>query len=73
MNTPRLAINAGYIEVEKPSGGGKGRDALYHLTVVIDGKPALFLTSHEFKQPGQMEAFLEIIERLIVLERKAAA
>ncbi len=64
----RLSVSNGNIEVDKPSGGGKGPDTLYHITLSIDGVPALFLTRPDFKQTGQMHAFLEIIEKLIALD-----
>lgn len=64
MSTPRLAINVGNKEVERPSGGGKGPDVPYHVTVLIDGEAALFLTTSSFKAPGQMEKLIEIIEGL---------
>lgn len=71
MNTPRIAINPSFIEVDKPSGGGKGPDALYPRTVLIDDVPALFLTRENFKRPGQMQAFLDAVERLSALEESS--
>lgn len=62
--TSRLAVSVGHKEVDRPSGGGKGPDALYHVTLLIDKRPALFLTTSDFKAPGQMEALVEIIEDL---------
>lgn len=69
MSQHRLTINPGFREVDPPSGGGKGPDALYFLTVLIDDKPALFLTRESFKKPGQMHAFLETIERLAAADQ----
>lgn len=69
MSAHRLSINTGAKEVDKPSGGGKGPDALYTITVLIDDVPALFLTRADFKQPGQMHAFVEIIEHLTQNDR----
>jgi hypothetical protein len=60
----RLYISIKSIEVDKPSGGGKGPDAPYILFVSIDGHPALQLTTSSFKQAGQMVALAEILAPL---------
>lgn len=57
----RLEIGTSDLEVEKPSGGGRGPNALYSVEVVIDGRVALFLTRNSFKESGQMAAFVEIL------------
>ncbi len=58
---PVLTINTKDIEVEKPSGGGHGPDALYSIEVLIDGQVALHLTRFNFKQNGQMAKFAEAL------------
>ena len=60
----KISVNVHLLEVEKPSGGGRGPRVPYSIDVVIDGEAALFLTSNNFKKPGQMQAFIDFIESL---------
>lgn len=64
MKTPRIEITTKDLEVDKPSGGGKGTNVLYVVDVVIDGKQALQLSRFHFKEAGQMEAFVKIMKEL---------
>jgi hypothetical protein len=57
----KLTVQTHDIEVEKPSGGGKGPKALYIVEVLIDGRLALTLHRHNFKETGQMADFVAII------------
>jgi hypothetical protein len=58
----RLSVNVTTIEIEKPSVGGRGQNVPYVVSVLIDGRLALQLTRANFKQTGQMDAFVAIIE-----------
>lgn len=59
-----ITIQTSDIEVEKPSGGGKGSKQLYIVEVIVDGELALHLTRFNFKRPGQMEKFVERMRKL---------
>lgn len=48
-------------EVEKPDGGGLGKEADYILEVVIDGRIALTLRRDHFKEAGQLDRFTALI------------
>lgn len=59
----RITVTTGDIDVDKPQGGGgKGTPTLYTIDVSIDGRPALSLRCHNFKEPGQMAEFVAILK-----------
>lgn len=60
----RITIQTSDLEVEKPSGGGKGPMMLYIIELLLDREVCLHLTRANFKKTGQMEAFLEEIQAL---------
>jgi hypothetical protein len=59
---PRIKIQTHDLQVDKPSGGGRGAEVLYIVEVLIDGEVALHLQAFHFKKPGQMHAFAEIMK-----------
>lgn len=60
----RLYISTKGIEINKPSGGGRGEEVPYILFIAIDGVPALQLDRHHFQQPGQMAALTDILKEI---------
>ena len=59
----RITVTTGDIEYDKPQGGGgRGQFALYTVDVSIDGKQALALRCHHFREPGQMAEFVAILK-----------
>lgn len=62
MSAPAIAVATTHKEVEKPDGGGKGPEALYVVTVEIDGEAAFVLRRDHFKKAGQMARFVEIVQ-----------
>jgi len=61
LAAPPIQIQTSDLEVEKPSGGGKGKQTLYVVEVLLDGEVALHLTRDNFKKAGQMEAFASLM------------
>lgn len=59
-----LTVAVSRKEVDIPDGGGKGVEVPYSLTVAIEGRPALQLLRHHFKEAGQMERFIELVQAL---------
>lgn len=64
MKKHSIKIATGDLEVDKPSGGGKGVNTLYWVDMEIDGTLALHLTRANFKETGQMEAFANTLKEL---------
>lgn len=63
MSTPAhwLYLSVKDKEVDKPDGGSHGREAPYILFLSLDGRPALQLTTSDFKVPGQLAIFAELL------------
>lgn len=57
----RITLHVQDLEVEKPSGGGKGAFVPYIVEVLIDGRLAFTLRRNDFKETGQMDAFVQIV------------
>ena len=62
---PKIELHTSDLEVEKPSGGGRGPNELYIVEVIVDGVKALHLQRFHFKQPGQMAALAAGLKQLI--------
>lgn len=56
---PHVHVNYSQIEIEKPSGGGRGPNVPYVLSLMINGELALQLTAHSFKKSGQMQQLID--------------
>lgn len=59
---PIITVNVNLLEVEKPSGGGRGQSVPYTVDVMILGDVAFTLQAHHFAKAGQMEAFIQAIK-----------
>lgn len=61
----RIYVSTATKEIEKPQGGGgKGKEALYSITISIDGEKTLYLTRNNFIKPGQMALFAEAMKEI---------
>lgn len=59
-----LTIQTYDLEVEKPTGGGKGQKVLYTVELLLDGVLAVTLHRNHFKENGQMQAFVDAVKEL---------
>lgn len=64
----RLYVSVKHLEVDRPDGGGQGRETPYILFLSIDGRLALQLTHAHFREAGQMVALAEILKSIAAID-----